>query len=422
MRQQNRLICLEIPQPSPLCGIKSNFHLQGSRRATHLYLDPMPRIPFLVLTLASTITGQSTNDAECRVQADPDTLGLGVRLGLYFQLLSTFFVALSRHNEARDAFVPTVFFFTGFIVAVLYSIATQSLPPGAIIACTWYPILLWVALFCVDFTDDTEIHAGGRLLWALVLWGVSGGLNIWFWFHGVHLKHEGQCMEPRVFFFANLGALGGVRIFFAFCSVFFIAGLVGSFVYFWWFTREGMVEDVEGNRDVEDGKTDIANTLSKSTEVELTPSPSGTLHLPSSTSKTCDTTEITIVKEEEWVAKPPERRVVQSAARTDNTNPQKDVENELKMNTLYGSVMILAFYVIASELQLRWNHLEGINRVDSTGQIIPLTLGSLALLRSIYLLKYFKKGGKKRDEQTGASMQRPQKSGITTMGRRSKTV
>ena len=230
-------------------------------------------------------------------------------------------------------------------------------------------------------------------------------------------------MEPRVFLFANLGALGGVRIFFAFCSVLFVAGFVGTIGYFGikaWLTPEDKVEDVEGNHDVEEGRTDTARSLSKSTAIELTPSPSNTPPFPSATPNPPDKIEITDVRGEKSVAKSLEEPVIQSEVIEDNTNPQEDVLYELKMNTFYGSIAILTFYVIASELQLRWNHLDGINNVDSTGQIIPLTLGSLALLRSIYLLKYFKKGGKKREEQTGALMQLPQKSGGTP--RRSRTV
>jgi hypothetical protein len=68
--------------------------------------------------------------------------------------------------------------------------------------------------------------------------------------------------------------------------------------------------------------------------------------------------------------------------------PEKVDPHEVKMRTLYGSVVILAFYIIASELQLRWNHLDGINSVNTTGQIIPLTLGVMSLARSIWLVKY----------------------------------
>lgn len=44
---------------------------------------------------------------------------------------------------------------------------------------------------------------------------------------------------------------------------------------------------------------------------------------------------------------------------------------------------------MASELQLSWNHLDGINGVDIVnkgGQIIPLAIGALSLLRAFYIL------------------------------------
>ena len=61
-----------------------------------------------------------------------------------------------------------------------------------------------------------------------------------------------------------------------------------------------------------------------------------------------------------------------------------DKEN---LNSAIGSLVFLALYILATELQMRWNHLDGINSVNTTGQIIPLVLGCLSLIRSIYLLK-----------------------------------
>jgi hypothetical protein len=49
----------------------------------------------------------------------------------------------------------------------------------------------------------------------------------------------------------------------------------------------------------------------------------------------------------------------------------------------------LVGYIVASELQLSWNHLDGINDVDIVnmgGQIIPLAIGALSLLRAFYIL------------------------------------
>ena len=44
----------------------------------------------------------------------------------------------------------------------------------------------------------------------------------------------------------------------------------------------------------------------------------------------------------------------------------------------------MVIYIIA---QFKWNYLDGINSINTTGQIIPLGLGTLSLGRSVWLLK-----------------------------------
>jgi hypothetical protein len=56
-------------------------------------------------------------------------------------------------------------------------------------------------------------------------------------------------------------------------------------------------------------------------------------------------------------------------------------------NIALASRILLVLYIVPSELQLWWNHLDGIYSVNTTGQIIPLSLGSLSLFRALYLLK-----------------------------------
>jgi hypothetical protein len=358
-----------------------------------------PTALLIALLLIPHVAGQSTNatEAECRVPGDPDILGLGVRLGLYFQLFSTFLLALPRYEEARDAFVPTIFFLTGFMTAVLYSVATQSPPPGSVIACTWYPILFFIAFFCVDYTHDPKIHTGARSIWAFVLWTASGALNVWFWFHGVHLQNEAQCMEPRVFLFANLGALGGVRIFFAFFAVLFVSWFWGLCVYSFIFDNpekaKKVVDDVEASSERGEGQIEKPTT----SWVEVTPTASNTTVPSVPTTQAPDATQNTVNEEKSEGEQQP---LVESAQREPAAEePTETAEaHELKMRTLYGSIVILAFYIIASELQLKWNHLDGINSVNTTGQIIPLTLGVLSLVRSIWLLKYSKPRGERTED------------------------
>ena len=53
-------------------------------------------LPYLLL-LAYPALGQSEDN--CRVPADPDILGLGVRLGLYFQIFSNLLIGVVRPEE-----------------------------------------------------------------------------------------------------------------------------------------------------------------------------------------------------------------------------------------------------------------------------------------------------------------------------------
>jgi hypothetical protein len=56
-------------------------------------------------------------------------------------------------------------------------------------------------------------------------------------------------------------------------------------------------------------------------------------------------------------------------------------------NIALASGILLVLYIVPAELQLWWNHLDGIYSVNTTGQVIPLSLGSLSLFRALYLLK-----------------------------------
>jgi hypothetical protein len=62
-------------------------------------------------------------------------------------------------------------------------------------------------------------------------------------------------------------------------------------------------------------------------------------------------------------------------------------EAERKWGGIMFFTLVLIFYIVASELQLKWNHLDGINSLNTTGQIIPLVIGTLSLLRTIFLLR-----------------------------------
>lgn len=388
-------------------------------------------------------------ESDCRVPGDPDILGLGVRLGLYFQLSSTWILQLVRREEAVDTFLPTAFFITSYFIAFVFSTARDDVAPGAVIACTWYPVLFLVALFSFDFRALEEKKKITRYSLAYALFLASGVLNIWFWFKGLDEVNGDQCMEPRVFFFANLNAKGGVRVLFRILALIFVIGLLALVIVEFLQpdperpkTRDEESAERATGRSSTSGKaiptmaqspspkSAQGSDLTRAAELEKQESPDERNHgsittgsvVPNilsptttppgladdSTTKNETSVEIESISPISPIPSPKDT----TAEKTDTStlvpaeistspvptpllvSPQKksrktdEGPDNLDWNTALGSVFIfLVVYILPAELQLRWNHLSGINSVNTTGQIIPLALGSLSLFRSIYLLK-----------------------------------
>jgi hypothetical protein len=55
-------------------------------------------------------------------------------------------------------------------------------------------------------------------------------------------------------------------------------------------------------------------------------------------------------------------------------------------STTFLGLGLLAKLVVAIELQIKWNRLEGLTGVSTTGQIVPLTVGCFTLFRAIVLV------------------------------------
>lgn len=51
-------------------------------------------------------------------------------------------------------------------------------------------------------------------------------------------------------------------------------------------------------------------------------------------------------------------------------------------NTYFG--FGLAFFILSVELTIRWNHIQGVQDIQSTGQILPLAVGGAGLIRVLY--------------------------------------
>lgn len=57
---------------------------------------------------------------------------------------------------------------------------------------------------------------------------------------------------------------------------------------------------------------------------------------------------------------------------------------EVYLSIGYGTSVMLGCFVIMIELMIRWNRISGVNRIDSTSQLIPLVISIGGLLRVAY--------------------------------------
>jgi hypothetical protein len=362
---------------------------------------------------------------DCRVPADPDVLGLGVRLGLYFQTASTMFISLVRPEEAKDSWLPTALFFSAFFVALLYSVAHNLFPPGGIINCTWYPVLILIALYPYDFGSYSDNSRGRRAQLFLVLWISSISLNIWFWFKGLDIRNVAQCMEPRVFFFANLSALGGARILFrilCLLSGVLLMAIIVSGVLMPWRKRKARRDEESAlsalpltvKIEKPSSRQHVRSQTTLPAPVLQAPVPSTSVATASADARALSALPLTVkvekpsatphvvlsgVKSQTTLPAPVPQTSVPSisvaTASGDAANSSTEIrppittneEAERKWGGIMFFTLVLIFYIVASELQLKWNHLDGINSLNTTGQIIPLVIGTLSLLRTIFLLR-----------------------------------
>ena len=288
------------------------------------------------------------NATVCQEYADPDILGLGVRLGLYFQLFSNLLILFRSPDEALVSITVTNVFLTGIFVAVINSVAHGKATPGELIVIMSFSILEVneaIGIFAGAYeAAKTHVEINFWNLWLIAFKFMAyNTFYLWFWFHGLTLPNPRQCGEPRVFFFANFGAYGKIRtlfkIFFVFSAVLTVY-LVGYFVYI---------------------------VVKKS------------------------------VEEKPWVKKWKVR-----VKKPFKNFGSYDWRVEERLNRVgigawmfallpapfwvMNSFASLLFGILTMELEIRWNNFEGINTISSSGEIIPLVIGCFSLFMSLALL------------------------------------
>jgi hypothetical protein len=361
----------------------------------------LPAVPSSPIT-NSTCTG---------VYADPDIIGLGVRLGLYLQLFSNILVVYKSPDEAVNSIVQTNMFMTAVFVAIMYSVAQGRATPGELIVFMWLTALElcpYAAIVLIlkemdkrdpvvrifDKRDRVELNFWTRHMITLRAAAFTA-FYVWFWFHGLTIPNPLQCREPRVFFFANLGAYGNIRTVFKVIAIFGAIAALATIIRVVYAIPREIAERIQ--RGIQRG-------IQRWTKINE--------QRPLAAEQTSQSFLFARM-----------RRLYNSSADfrremiklyTQFQGIPHNLVDFAKDNVKYlpakqfiaragAASLTLVSVVTAMELEIKWNDFKNLYDLSQSGQIIPLTIGACAFVRAVLLLIGFLEGEREKEETEGAN-------------------
>ncbi|KAI0096148.1 hypothetical protein GGR51DRAFT_49620 [Nemania sp. FL0031] len=273
-------------------------------------------------------TPTANDDEVCGFDGNSDLYGLGIRTGVYIQALATVLAMFFQQKSAPELYkVGGLFQFAVLVALIRETVTNQNL--YAVEALVTY-------LFCltslgVNLDDPFDIGVKDlNLLERITLPSLVSVLRqttvlaidiyqTWFWFVGID-KFERLPCKTETFFLARLDAFGPFRKFAEVWSVLIMTTLI-------------VLLGIKIRNSIKHRLAPQQEGASTPTGIEAwLPDPNRSLSLPQRSGIF-------------WYSK------------------------------LVSSGIFLIAVVLAVELTLRWNHVRGVNSIDSAGQLIPLIIG-----------------------------------------------
>lgn len=304
---------------------------------------PAPAQPQLQQRQAQA--SSSVNNGCDGFSGDDNTYGLGIRIGVYLQWVTSAVAYGFLPTEAESVRGVNNCFQAAMFAGLLFITITKGSDLYAVEA---YMMLI----FCMggvcsgDAKEDGGIFKAKQFAYhrasnigGLIRFVLSTGFcvyGLWFFFAGMdHMRHP-PC-STWAYFFAKVNLYTWLRTFMK--IVFVLMGTIHSVVIFWPIAHKLCCTSSASNDDAVFG-----------TQLELEPE--------------------------------------------DTTRPKvgKGLEGT-SMVILSGS---LISFMLTVELMIRWNHIDGVNELGSTGQLLPLIMAVGSFIRVLHL---FTKEGKKSDER-----------------------
>lgn len=134
-------------------------------------------------------------------------------------------IAFARPEEGVGSLTVSNILFAGFLAAVVHSTSQNNLPQGVVVTVLTILLLDIVIALPIFVLASTKRSAVLLSVWtvAFIILRYCGTIayHLWFWYRGLDEPNDLQCMEPRVFAFANVGAYGNIRTWYKICMTAF---------------------------------------------------------------------------------------------------------------------------------------------------------------------------------------------------------
>lgn len=181
----------------------------------------------VVSQLLSVFFATMSDSNHCPIEGNADLYGLGIRLGIYFQMLTVQSSGLfSYFLRAEDNIAETAVVFVMSVGTVLVRLIVIRRIEAIEVA---FMLTLLTALVN-SYRQANQLKGLVQMLYGIEMLALIG-IYIWFWWVG--MDHLGRsCPDDSAFFFAKVSLWGWFRTFNKVLSVFAgIAGAMSAAVY-----------------------------------------------------------------------------------------------------------------------------------------------------------------------------------------------
>ncbi|KAJ3493908.1 hypothetical protein NLG97_g4430 [Lecanicillium saksenae] len=155
-------------------------------------------------TLAVLVERQGPN---CPIKGQPDLYGLGIRVGIYIQMLAVQISALLSMVLRQDDYLGE-----GVVIFILAvgSVLLKQIVNHEITAVEAAPMITLLVAQVGVCRSVSKMGIVLNVIFAVEFCGLSA-LFVWFWWHGMDVLGHSDCPDDKAFFFVSVSLWGWFR-------------------------------------------------------------------------------------------------------------------------------------------------------------------------------------------------------------------